>query len=83
MESSRTSKCVAVFIALAMGGIVGVAYAQDSGDASPWPWVVTSDGESAVTLLLMGDTNIQQREDPASAYQNVLPTLRAANIRFA
>lgn len=83
MESSRTSKCVAVFIALALGGIVGVACAQDSGDASPWPWVVTSGGESAVTLLLMGDTNIQQREDPASAYQNVLPTLRAADIRFA
>jgi poly-gamma-glutamate synthesis protein (capsule biosynthesis protein) len=83
MKLNPFSNSAAVLIGVALSGVVGVACAQDSRDTSPWPWVVTTGSENAITLLLMGDTNIQQREDPASAYQNVLPTLRAADIRFA
>ena len=49
----------------------------------PWPWVDSANGVSDVTILLMGDTNIQYRTDPNEAYRYVLPTLREADIRFA
>ncbi|MDA2939141.1 CapA family protein [Acidobacteria bacterium AH-259-A15] len=48
-----------------------------------WPWVVPDGSEGGVTLLLMGDTNIQDRENPGDAYKHVLPTLKAADVRFA
>ena len=45
--------------------------------------VVAGDSANTVTLLLMGDTNIQNRDNPAEAYQHVLATLQAADLRFA
>lgn len=48
----------------------------------PWPWVETADGDNEVDVLLMGDCNFQFRDDPGSAWTNVLDTLRAADIRF-
>ncbi len=53
--------------------------AQEDG---AWPWIDPA-GDAPVTVLLMGDTNIQSRENPGSAYQHVLPTLLAADLRFA
>ncbi len=35
---------------------------------------------NTLTLLFAGDTNLQQRDDPASAFQHVLPTLRGADV---
>ena len=57
--------------------------AQEAGGQSvePWPWIDPAGAES-ITLLLMGDTNIQNRADPGNAYQYVLPTLQAADLRF-
>ncbi len=57
--------------------------AQEAGSQSvePWPWIDPPGAES-ITLLLMGDTNIQNRADPGNAYQYVLPTLQAADLRF-
>jgi poly-gamma-glutamate capsule biosynthesis protein CapA/YwtB (metallophosphatase superfamily) len=46
-----------------------------------WPW--GDEGGGAVTLLLFGDTNIQNRQHPGDAFGNLLPTLRAADVRFA
>ena len=54
-----------------------------TSDQEAWQWLDTADGHDTVTLLLMGDTNIQDREDPGDAYKYVLPTLRAADVRFA
>jgi poly-gamma-glutamate synthesis protein (capsule biosynthesis protein) len=55
-----------------------------AGAAEPWPWApVPGAADRDVAILLMGDTNIQQRADPADAYRHVLPTLRAADLRFA
>lgn len=34
------------------------------------------------TLLLAGDTNLQFRKDPASAFRHLLPLLREAAVRF-
>lgn len=46
-----------------------------------WPWRDDGGGD-AVTLLLAGDTNLQDRRDPADAFRHVLPTLRAADALF-
>ncbi len=51
--------------------------------ADPWPWVDDGSGANDVSVLLMGDTNLQGREDPAEAYRYVRDTLLAADVRFA
>ena len=51
--------------------------------ADPWPWVDDGSGAGEVSVLLMGDTNLQGREDPAEAYRHVRDTLLAADVRFA
>ncbi len=43
---------------------------------------MASDARAAVTLLLAGDTNLQFREDPSSAFRHVLPLFRDADVRF-
>ena len=45
-----------------------------------WPWV--QDGPEVVSILLIGDTNIQLRERPEEAFQYVMPTLDAADLRI-
>src|SRR5215469_944437 len=47
----------------------------------PWPWS-GSFGSNAVTLLLTGDINIQQRADPESAFANVRETLQHADLVY-
>ena len=51
----------------------------------PWPWAKTNGSETAnkdVTLLLLGDINIQHRADPASAFANVHATLNHADLVY-
>jgi poly-gamma-glutamate synthesis protein (capsule biosynthesis protein) len=45
-----------------------------------WPWTISS--ENKVTILLLGDTNLQGRINPGEAWQHLLPTLQAASVRF-
>lgn len=45
-----------------------------------WPWVIPSEGK--VSILLMGDTNIQGRHQPEQAFQHLMPTLQAATFRL-
>ncbi len=52
-------------------------YAADKG----WPWA-GSQNEKAVTILLLGDINIQQRADPADAFRNVRTTLNSADVVY-
>ena len=51
--------------------------------AGPWPWIDDASGANELSVLLMGDTNLQGREDPAEAYRYVRETLLAADVRFA
>ncbi len=37
---------------------------------------------SALTLMLVGDTNVQKREKPVEAFERVLPVLRQADVLF-
>jgi poly-gamma-glutamate synthesis protein (capsule biosynthesis protein) len=57
---------------------------QQPSAAAPgaWEWLDPANDGDTVTLLLMGDTNIQDRKDPGSAYTHVLATLQAADLRF-
>lgn len=45
----------------------------------PYPW---SDSSADATLLIVGDVNLQNRADPASAFKNVRATLAAADLRY-
>ena len=49
----------------------------------PWPWLDDGDDPNEVSVLLMGDTNLQGRDNPADAYRHVRATLLDADIRFA
>jgi poly-gamma-glutamate capsule biosynthesis protein CapA/YwtB (metallophosphatase superfamily) len=48
----------------------------------PWPWAGKYDNRS-VTLLLLGDFNVQKRDDPASALIHVRETLNRADLVYA
>lgn len=49
---------------------------------SAWKWS-GSYGDDAVELLILGDIQVQQRKDPASAFVNVRDTLRGADLVYA
>jgi len=48
----------------------------------PWPWAGEYDDESAA-LLLLGDFNVQKRDDPTEALVHVRETLNAADLVYA
>lgn len=41
-----------------------------------------AEASNALTLMLVGDTNLQNRSDPAEAFKYVLPVLREADVLF-
>lgn len=47
----------------------------------PWPWSGPS-GPGTVTLLLVGDINVQKRANPASVFDPVRETLERANLVY-
>jgi len=49
---------------------------------APWPWTGGHD-EGSVTLLLLGDFNVQKREDPTAALVHVRETLNRADLAYA
>lgn len=51
-----------------------------SAQADPWPWVV--EGPGVTSVLLMGDNNIQHRENPEEAYRYVIPTFEEADLKI-
>jgi poly-gamma-glutamate capsule biosynthesis protein CapA/YwtB (metallophosphatase superfamily) len=46
-----------------------------------WHWAGRT-SNSAVTILLLGDINIENRADPADAFRNVHATLNAADLAY-
>jgi len=83
MISSQPSNTQRLLLAITLACVGGAAFGQRLGARSPWPWQPVSRGDDSVTLLLMGDTNIQHRDDPAAVYENVAATLNDADIAFA
>jgi poly-gamma-glutamate capsule biosynthesis protein CapA/YwtB (metallophosphatase superfamily) len=56
---------------------VAVLPAEDKS----WPWV-NPQNNKAVTILLLGDINIEGRSDPADAFRNVRATLNSADLVY-
>ena len=48
-----------------------------------WQWLDDASARNEISILLMGDTNLQGRDNPPDAYRYVRDTLLAADIRFA
>ena len=46
-----------------------------------WPREITKDDEH-VKMILIGDTNIQNRTNPADAFKHVMPALHSADLLF-
>ncbi|MBN1239357.1 MAG: CapA family protein [Gammaproteobacteria bacterium] len=78
IDASRRHSKAFVVCASILGLVccLGRASAED-----PWPWSDTS--EDAVTLLLLGDFNVQKRDDPADALRHVVRTLNRADLVYA
>jgi poly-gamma-glutamate capsule biosynthesis protein CapA/YwtB (metallophosphatase superfamily) len=53
-----------------------------SGTNGPWPWSKAADDDSVI-LLLLGDFNVQKREDPTDALVHVRDTLKKADVIYA
>lgn len=56
--------------------VLSTAIAQEEG----WSWL--EDGPEVTSVLLMGDNNIQLRNNPADAFKFVMPTLKDADFRL-
>ncbi|MGE5243162.1 MAG: CapA family protein [Betaproteobacteria bacterium] len=48
----------------------------------PWPWAGPR-GNKTVSLLIIGDVDIQRRADPTTAFVHVGPTMKAADLVYA
>jgi poly-gamma-glutamate capsule biosynthesis protein CapA/YwtB (metallophosphatase superfamily) len=59
-----------------------VYYGSQARAEDPWPWKGTP-SEDTVTLLLLGDFNVQKRDDPADALVHVRATLNQADLVYA
>jgi poly-gamma-glutamate synthesis protein (capsule biosynthesis protein) len=57
-------------------------YAGDASAQDPWPWR-GEPAEDSVSLLLLGDFNVQKREYPHDALQHVRQTLNDADLVYA
>jgi poly-gamma-glutamate synthesis protein (capsule biosynthesis protein) len=64
----------------ASAGLSGYHTAVSAQD--PWPWRGEA-ADASVTLLLLGDFNVQKREDPTDALQHVRGTLNEADLVYA
>lgn len=63
-------------ICLALAGLtLSVTAATDQA----WPWTEDS---GAAHLILLGDINVEQRADPASAFVHIAPTLARADLVY-
>lgn len=74
---SLRKACVLCSSILCLSVCHNAARAQD-----PWPWSGSVDQDS-VTLLLLGDFNVQNRDDPAGALKHVRNTLNQADVVYA
>ena len=56
-----------------------IACAAFAATDAAWQW---TEAPGSVTLLLLGDINVEQRADPAIAFVHIAPTLRKADLVY-
>ncbi len=77
---TRTIGAQAVCLMLSIAAVCpSICLAENN---QPWPWTDSRD-DNSVTLLLLGDFNVQKREDPADALVHVCETLNNADLAYA
>lgn len=64
---------------LSISLIIFITFSNLHGQ-QPWPW--HNNKGKQLTIMLFGDTNLQNREDPKEAFKNVLPTLQQADVKI-
>jgi poly-gamma-glutamate capsule biosynthesis protein CapA/YwtB (metallophosphatase superfamily) len=62
--------------------LTGLAVSSIAATDEAWPWTDDHGGNSDVTLLLLGDINVEQRADPATAFMHIRPTLAKADLVY-
>ncbi len=60
--------------------VLFLLYVMGLSAQEPWPFAPVDEG--AQSIILLGDTNIQYRENPADAFQYIMPTLDDADFRI-
>ena len=82
MTAGRNSSVLSRAL-LSCYSIMGLmCYPGQASAEDPWPWSGELAADS-VTLLLLGDFNVQQRENPADALVHVRQTLNQADLVYA
>jgi poly-gamma-glutamate capsule biosynthesis protein CapA/YwtB (metallophosphatase superfamily) len=71
-------KLVTVLLVAAMSSVVVILAAADPA----WRWGGAF-GSNAMTMLIIGDIDIQRRADPATAFAHIGETLKSADIVYA
>jgi poly-gamma-glutamate synthesis protein (capsule biosynthesis protein) len=71
-----------VRLTLVSVALTGLALTSLAATDQPWPWTGDSGGTGTVTLLLLGDINVEQRGDPAGAFVHVGPTFAKADLVY-
>lgn len=66
---------------LLVGAMSSLAVSLAAGDAA-WKWS-GSHGPDAVTMLIIGDVDIQRRTDPTTAFAHIGETLKGADLVYA
>lgn len=67
---------------LVLLAVTGVAVSSIAAVDQAWPWTEDHGSEETVTLVLLGDINVEQRTDPASAFVHIRPTLAKADLVY-
>lgn len=62
--------------------LLAILYISPALAQDPWPWAGGADSQS-VTLLLVGDFNVQKRDNPVDALVHVRKTLNQAEVVYA
>ena len=64
--------------------LTGLALSSIAAIDQAWPWTEVSGGKGSgsATLILLGDINVEQRADPASAFVHIRPTLGKADLVY-
>ncbi|HJZ74387.1 MAG TPA: CapA family protein [Vicinamibacterales bacterium] len=72
----RNPRCAVLVVAIS--SVAGVLVAAETA----WQWT-GSDGPNAMTMLIVGDIDIQRRADPTTAFVHVGDTLKRADLVYA
>lgn len=74
-------KAVAIYLSALLIAVICPPVCMAESD-EPWPWSGDYNNAS-VTLLLLGDFNVQKRDDPTTALVHVRETLNEADLVYA